>query len=115
MRHLNVQPRELSLLIPLNLHFFQESSGEKTEKATPKKKSKAREEGQVAKSQEVSTGFILLGGFLALRMFAGGILNGMLGLFSYHYTWIADTGEIFELVYLSRHLTWVFGQILLMT
>ncbi|MCD6292002.1 MAG: flagellar biosynthesis protein FlhB [Deltaproteobacteria bacterium] len=42
----------------------------KTEKATGKKLGKSREEGQVAKSQEVGSAFILIGG-LAYLFFAG--------------------------------------------
>ncbi|MCD6293581.1 MAG: flagellar biosynthesis protein FlhB [Deltaproteobacteria bacterium] len=43
---------------------------ERTEKPTGKKLSKAREEGQVAKSQEISTAFILFGA-LGVFLFAG--------------------------------------------
>ncbi|MCG8635342.1 MAG: flagellar biosynthesis protein FlhB [Desulfobacterales bacterium] len=43
-----------------------ESGGEKTEDASGRKLDKAREEGQVAKSTEVSSVFVLLGGVLAL-------------------------------------------------
>ncbi|MFW6270413.1 MAG: EscU/YscU/HrcU family type III secretion system export apparatus switch protein, partial [Bacillota bacterium] len=40
--------------------------GEKTEDPTPKRKRESREEGKVAKSQELSQAFTLLGGFLIL-------------------------------------------------
>lgn len=43
-------------------------SGEKTEKATPKKRKDAREEGQVKKSNEVITACMLLGLFGVLRI-----------------------------------------------
>jgi len=42
------------------------ASGEKTEKATPKKRSEARKEGQVAKSKELNSAFTLLFSFLML-------------------------------------------------
>ncbi|MCE3023172.1 EscU/YscU/HrcU family type III secretion system export apparatus switch protein, partial [Staphylococcus pasteuri] len=45
----------------VDLQFF---AGEKTEKATPRKRQKAREDGQVAKSQEVAAALILLVIFL---------------------------------------------------
>ena len=48
------------LKISLNYQLFAESSSDKTEKATPKKKADARKKGQVFKSREVSTAFILL-------------------------------------------------------
>jgi len=41
---------------------------ERTEKPTGKKLSKAREEGQVAKSQEISTTFILFGAFRCISL-----------------------------------------------
>lgn len=43
-----------------------ESFQEKTEKATPKKREKAREEGQVARSTEVPSVFVLLAGITVL-------------------------------------------------
>ena len=46
------------------------SGQEKTEKATPKKRSKAREEGQVAKSMELPSVFVLLSG-VAVLFFTG--------------------------------------------
>jgi flagellar biosynthetic protein FlhB len=41
---------------------------EKTEEATPKRKEEARKKGQVAKSTEISSAFIILAAFLALKM-----------------------------------------------
>jgi flagellar biosynthetic protein FlhB len=43
-----------------------ESGGEKTEDASSRKLGKAREEGQVAKSIEIPSVFVLLGGILSL-------------------------------------------------
>lgn len=43
-------------------------SGEKTEEPTGKKLSDAREKGQVARSQELSTAFVLIAGFWALKV-----------------------------------------------
>jgi len=103
--------------IPLNLFYFADSGGggEKTEKATPKKQQKARDEGQVAKSQEVSTAIMLISGFTALRAFSGMMMDSIHGLFHVHYNMFATFGETdFELVYLTRHVALVFGQILLL-
>lgn len=47
----------MKLIISLDLQFF---AGEKTEKATPKKRSDARKKGQVLKSQDVSAAALLL-------------------------------------------------------
>ena len=49
---------------PMNLQLFAE---EKTEKATPKRRKDAREKGQVLKSMELNTTFILLSAFLGIK------------------------------------------------
>ncbi|UTR10851.1 flagellar biosynthesis protein FlhB [Evansella sp. LMS18] len=49
------------MYLKLNIQFFAQ---EKTEKATPKKKRETRQKGQVAKSNDVNTAFILLFVFL---------------------------------------------------
>ncbi|MBE4908713.1 flagellar biosynthesis protein FlhB [Bacillus luteolus] len=58
-------------LVRLDLQFF---AGEKTEKATPKKRQDSRKKGQVAKSQDVNTAFLLIAIFLLL-LFIGGFLK----------------------------------------
>jgi flagellar biosynthetic protein FlhB len=55
------------LRIQLDLQFF---TGEKTEKATPKRRDETRKKGQVAKSADLNTAFILFFCFLVL-MFLG--------------------------------------------
>ncbi|NSL51168.1 flagellar biosynthesis protein FlhB [Calidifontibacillus erzurumensis] len=57
--------------VQLDLQFF---AGEKTEKATPKKRQDARKKGQVAKSQDVSAALTLFSIFLVL-MFLGGYMK----------------------------------------
>ena len=49
------------MYLSLDIQYFAQ---EKTEKATPKKKQESRKKGQVAKSQDVNTAFILLFVFL---------------------------------------------------
>ncbi len=58
----------------MNLTFFSEG-GEKTEEATPRKKEKAREEGQVAKSTEITTSFMIVLMFFALRVLGPFVAN----------------------------------------
>ncbi|WP_243386877.1 flagellar biosynthesis protein FlhB [Bacillus kexueae] len=65
-------------LIRIDLQFF---SGEKTEKATPKKRQEARKKGQVAKSADVNTAITLFFMFLALLFFGRYMLDLMLSLF----------------------------------
>ena len=67
---------------------LQRFDGEKTEEPTQKKRDDARKKGTVAKSQELNTAFILLIGFLILRI-----------LWEYIYGNIAD-----YTVYLYSHL-----------
>lgn len=54
--------------LSLDLQYF---SGEKTEKATPKKKQDARKKGQVSKSQDINTSIVLLASFFLLFLFGG--------------------------------------------
>jgi flagellar biosynthetic protein FlhB len=58
-------------LLKLDLQFF---SGEKTEKATPRKKQDARKKGQVAKSADVNTALSLLTIFLSF-LFIGAFMR----------------------------------------
>ncbi|MDP5273456.1 flagellar biosynthesis protein FlhB [Chengkuizengella axinellae] len=53
--------------LKLDLQYF---AGEKTEKATPKKRQEARKKGQVAKSMELPSAFIFLFSFLFLYLFS---------------------------------------------
>lgn len=48
-------------------------AGEKTEEATPRRKQEARKKGQVAKSAEINSAFVLIGGLLMLQFFGPGI------------------------------------------
>ncbi|TCT15086.1 flagellar biosynthetic protein FlhB [Natranaerovirga pectinivora] len=55
-------------ILSYNLQFFADGpSGEKTEKPTSRKREKAREEGQVVKSIEVNTAFLLIALFAAIN------------------------------------------------
>jgi flagellar biosynthetic protein FlhB len=55
------------------------TGGEKTEKPTPKRLEKAKEEGQVAKSQELNSAFTLLAGFFTLYFVFGKLMNSLTG------------------------------------
>ncbi|MCL5256766.1 MAG: flagellar biosynthesis protein FlhB [Chloroflexi bacterium] len=50
-------------------------AGEKTEEATPRRKQEARKKGQVAKSVEVNSALVLLGGLLILQFFGPGMYD----------------------------------------
>ena len=66
----------MQLLLKLDLQFF---AGEKTEKATPKKRQDARKKGQVLKSQDVTAAFLLLVTFLFLMFYAPYMYDGVKG------------------------------------
>lgn len=63
-----------------------ESFQEKTEQATPRKRSEAREKGNVPKSQEVNTAIVLIVGMVGLKLFGRGILDQLAGLMINVYT-----------------------------
>lgn len=72
-------------VVPLIVVF---ASEDKTEEATPKKKSDARKKGQVARSKEVNLAFSLLAStlaLLALGTYVGTSLKGTLNMFLTNY------------------------------
>ncbi|MBQ9610907.1 MAG: flagellar biosynthesis protein FlhB [Lachnospiraceae bacterium] len=70
-------------LIKYNLQFF--ANDDKTEEPTAKKISDTREEGQVAKSTEISSAIALMTAFIFLRFFMGFLSGRLLGVF--HTFW----------------------------
>ena len=60
----------------INLQLFaQGGGGDKTEKATPKKRQDARKKGQVLQSREISSALVLMFVFVSLRIFGSNIYN----------------------------------------
>lgn len=85
-----------SYFLPMNLSLFQ---GEKTEEPTPRKKEKAREEGQVAQSQEIGTAFLFLAMFSMLRSQGPKIFYGLMEIFVYLFQKLAistNTPDLYE-------------------
>lgn len=68
----------MNMLVQLNIQFF---AGEKTEKATPKKRQDSRKKGQVLKSQDVTSAIVLLAIFLYLTFVAGSMKEEMMSFF----------------------------------
>lgn len=85
-------------LLQYDLQFFAKEGpgGEKTEPATEKKLKDAREEGQVAKSKEISTAVGLLVLFIVLKIFAGTMGREFIENFSFVYSQIADYTKLVE-------------------
>ncbi|MGH4050393.1 MAG: fused FliR family export protein/FlhB family type III secretion system protein [Clostridium sp.] len=91
-------------VIPM-LVFISADSGEKTEEATPKKKSESKKKGQVAKSKELSSTFTLL--TVTLLMITIG---------EYAFSTIKNTLSLFLSNYLSFSLTeFTFKTVLLVS
>lgn len=69
--------------LKLDLQYF---AGEKTEKATPKKRQDERKKGKVAKSQDVNTAILLLLALMVLAIFGSSMKDRMASLFSHTFT-----------------------------
>lgn len=67
----------------MNLQLF---AGEKTEKATPKKRQDSRKKGQVAKSMDITSSLILLGTICCLIMLGPYFSSNISGMFSDVFT-----------------------------
>lgn len=74
----------------IDIQWFAAEDEGRTEDATDEKLRKAREEGKVAKSQDLGAVFGLLGPFIFFIIFSHYILSGLLDLVSSYYTHLAD-------------------------
>jgi flagellar biosynthetic protein FlhB len=72
-------PRKSALPLKLDLQMFAQ---EKTEPATPRKRSEARKKGQVAKSVELTGALILFFAFLCLYLLGGYMKDQLFALFT---------------------------------
>ena len=63
-----------------DLQLFAAEDEGRTEEPTEYKKRKAREEGKVAKTQELPSALILLFGFFLIFLFSKGIYRNLLGM-----------------------------------
>ncbi len=89
-------------MIHINLQRFADNS-DKTEKATPKKRSDLRKKGQVLQSRELPASLILLIMFLSVRIFGGNIYTGCSKIFNMFVSQnteynLQDPNEIMRLV-----------------
>ncbi|MCP8898336.1 flagellar biosynthesis protein FlhB [Gilvimarinus xylanilyticus] len=79
-----------------------DSSQEKTEEPTARKLEKAREDGQIPRSRDLTTTFILLAGALGLTFFGQIIGGSMLGLSKNNFT--LSRREVFDTDAMFAHL-----------
>lgn len=105
-------PREH--LIPIDLSFFNEGGQDKeskTEKPTHRKIKKAREEGQVAKSQEISTAVSLIAMFFAFRLFAGWIYGNAIAIMRFDWSLIPFSDDVMHTPHIANYLAFLFQQV----
>jgi len=107
--------QQRQLFIPIDLQFF---AGEKTEKATPKKRQESRKKGQVAKSQEVATAMVMLFCF-TLLFFLGksmgiNLMNIMRGSFTEYLLWDVTAGNVHTVfTHFFLESVWIVAPLLL--
>ena len=86
---------------PVNLQLFADS-GEKTEKPTPKKRRKAREEGQVLQSRELTSAIVLLSIFLTLKIAGSFMYEQLIINFKIAYIDFAQVSDLYTLQGIRR-------------
>ena len=102
-------------LLVLNIQFFAEG-GEKTEQPTSRKREKAREEGQVAKSMELNTAFLLLFMFSGIKIFAPYMYQKVLEIFQHSYVLFPMVEDVFTPTYILKFIPFIlFKTILILT
>lgn len=105
--------QEKILILQYNLQWFAKDGpgGEKTEPATAKKLKEAREEGQVAKSKELTAAFDLIVLFLVLKVFISMIGEGFVNVFNYAYKLMPDLLSQFAMEMSPRAISGLFIEI----
>lgn len=73
-----------------DLQLFAAEDEGRTEEPTEYKKRKAREEGKVIKTQELSSALVLLFGFFLIFIFSKSIFRNLIGMMEYYLTLIPD-------------------------
>ncbi len=87
-----------------------DSGQEKTEDATQKKQDKAKEDGQIPRSKELTTSAVLLAGTVGLYMFGGSIADTLLHVLRFNLQ--LDRAVIYDPNYMMAHLAASFGEAL---
>lgn len=81
-----------------------ENGQEKTEEATPKRLEKSKEDGQVARSKELTTTFVLLGGVMGLVTLGPELGSALKSLMQFNFTMPREAAfdDQYMLAYLGR-------------
>ncbi len=85
---------ETTRVLSYDLQWFAQDGpgGERTEPATAKKLKDAREEGKVARSQELNAAFTLIALFVSLRLFVSFLGERFMNIFQWAYGLIPEFG-----------------------
>ena len=84
---------------------------EKTEDPTPKRLEKAREEGQVPRSRELTTTLLLLCSTLGLMLFGAFLYERMAGMTALNFAFTREAA--FDTQLMFKHLGWSLGNVLI--
>lgn len=110
------QINDYSLMLKYNLSFFDGGDGgEKTEQPTARKREKAREEGQVARSAEIGTAVLFLAVFFGLRYFAPWMYNSLKSIFQSSFNILANVEDMMGIDYTTKYLTNMFMQCIIIS
>lgn len=89
----------------------QDSSQEKTEQPTPKRLEKAREEGQIPRSKELTTTALLLGTCISFYLFGAPVAEAFLDIFAHSFSF--DRRDAFDTNQMEQRLGGSLGKGLL--
>ncbi len=89
----------------------EDSAQEKTEEATPRKLEKAREDGQIPRSKELTTSAVLIAGTVSLMMFGGALASQLMEIVEYNFSLRRE--ELFDPALMFAHLGHSFYQALM--
>ena len=103
--------------LPLNLSFFSDGGGEKTETATRKKREKAREEGQVLRSTEIGTAALLIAGFFTLTIVGYSMITGLVNVFDFNFDHMSEHGimSVVNMNYMAGVIAEMFTRIVIIS
>ncbi len=88
----------------IQLQFFS-NAGDKTEKATPKKRQDLRKKGQVNQSREIPSILLLLSMFLSMRLFGTFLLREIEATFRFYFEETASAPDLESATEVMRLLT----------
>ncbi len=89
-------PLKYQGILLVNLQLFADS-GDKTEKATPKKRRKAREEGQVLQSREMTSAIVLLCLFITMKVAGSYMYEQMYENFGVFFNGYQNLSDLFSI------------------